>query len=104
MNLAGVVSDGAAFELIVKLALGAVASFLAILVWSKTREIAWLCVVAGILALYAGTLYRALKLFGLFAGPEILVFGASVGSLVSDNLSIICFIIAFIVFLRSRFN
>lgn len=102
MNFVGIASDGAAFELLVRLALGAVASFLAIVVWSKTRDLAWICVVAGILASYAGTLYRALRLFGLFSGPEILIYGASVGSLVSDNLSGVFFIVAFIVFIRSR--
>jgi hypothetical protein len=102
MNFTGIASDGAAFELVVRLALGALASFLAIIVWSKTRDLAWICVIAGILASYAGTLYRALRLFGLFSGPEILVYGASLGSLVSDNLSVVFFILAFIVFLRSR--
>jgi hypothetical protein len=102
MNLSGILSDGQAVELLVRLALGALASFFSIIVWSKTRDGAWICVVAGILASYAGTLYRALRVFGLFPGSELLVFGASLGNLVSDNLSFVFFIAAFILFLKNR--
>jgi hypothetical protein len=102
MNLAGILTDGQAAELLVRLALGAIASFFSIIVWSKTRDAAWICVVAGILASYAGTLYRTLRAFGLFPNSDILVFGASLGNLISDNLSFVFFIAAFIIFLKNR--
>lgn len=97
-----VLSDGAVFELLVRLVLGAVAAFVAIISWTKTRHVYWFFVIAGILASYAGTLYRALRSFGLFAGPEILVFGSPLGVLVSDNLSMLCFLLAGIAYIRAN--
>lgn len=95
-------SDGVIVELTIRLVLGAVASFFAIVSWSRTRNLYWFFVIAGILASYAGTLYRALRSFGLFSGPEILIFSAPLGILVSDNLSILCFIVASILYIRSN--
>lgn len=95
-------SDSVIFELSVRLVLGAVASFFAIASWAKTRHLYWFFVISGILASYAGTLYRALRSFGLFTGPEILVLSTPLGILVSDNLSILCFILACVFYIRSN--
>jgi hypothetical protein len=93
-------ADGAIFSLLVRLVLGAIASALAILAWTRTRNLSWILVIAGILAAYAGTLYGALRIFGFLSGTEILIYGAPLGSLISDNLSILFFIAAFVFFLR----
>lgn len=95
-------SDGLVFELLVRLALGAIASFVAIVSWTRTRSVSWMFVIAGILSSYAGTLYRALRVFGLFSLTEIFILGAPLGILLSDNLSIVCFIIACIFYIRSH--
>jgi hypothetical protein len=95
-------SDSLVFELVVRLVLGALASFFAIVSWTRTRSLAWIFVIAGILANYAGTLYHALRSFGLFTGPEILILGAPLGVLVSDNLSTLCFIFACWFYIRTR--
>lgn len=94
--------DGAVFELLVRLTLGAITSFLAILCWTRTRNLSWMFVIAGVLASYAGTLYRSLRFFGLFPGAEIRFFGTSLALLVSENLPIVLFAGAFIAFLRSE--
>lgn len=101
-SLFPLLSDALVFALLVRLVLGAFASFFAILTWTRTRNISWMLVIAGILASYAGTLYQALRSFGLFAGPEILLLGAPLGTLISDNLSIFCFIFACIVYIRTH--
>lgn len=93
--------DSAVFELLIRLALGAVASFFAIISWTRTRSLYWVFVIAGILAMYAGTLYRALLTFGFFSGSRFLVGGLPLASVISDNLSIICFIFACIFYIRS---
>lgn len=93
-------ADGVVFSLLVRLVLGAIASALAILAWTRTRNLSWILVIAGILAAYAGTLYNALRIFGFLSGSEILIYGAPLGSLISDNLSILFFIAAFVFFLR----
>lgn len=93
-------SDGKVIELLIRLVLGAIASFFAIASWPRTRSVSWMFIIAGILASYAGILYQALRAFGLFSGPVFLIYGASLGSLISDNVSILCFICACIVYIR----
>lgn len=95
-------SDGMVIELLIRLSLGAIASFFAIIAWTRTRSISWMFVIAGILASYVGTLYRALRSFGLFAGPDILIFGAALGNIISDNISMCCFIVACVFYICSK--
>lgn len=97
-----VLSEGTAVELIVRLSLGALASTLAIVSWTRTRTLDWFFVIAGILASYAGSLYRALRAFGLFPGGDLLVGGASLALMLSDNLSILFFSLACFFYLRSQ--
>lgn len=93
--------EPAVFGLLVRLTLGAIASFLAILSWTRARSVAWMFVIVGVLSGYAGILYSALRVFGLFSGPEILIFGISLGVLVSENVPVLLFIFAFIFFMRN---
>ena len=51
-----------------RLVLGAVASFLAILLWSRTRDVAWIFVIIGIIINYVETVYSVLNLFGIGGG------------------------------------
>lgn len=95
-------SSSSVFPLLVQLCLGALAAFLAIISWTRTRRLSWMLVISGILALYAGTLFRALALFGLFSGSEIQVFGASLGQLISEGIPLLLFIAAFTVFIREN--
>lgn len=90
------------FELLVSLVFGAIASFLAIMCWTRATSLAWILVVAAILASYVGLLYRALRVFGFFSGPEISVFASSLGSLLSTNIPHLLFIAAFLVFLSQK--
>ena len=96
-----ILEDSAVFELLIRLSLGAVASFFAIISWTRTRSLYWVFVIVGILAMYAGTLYRALLTFGFFAGSKFLILGLPLASVISDNLSIVCFIFACIFYIRS---
>ena len=85
-----------------KLILGAMATFLAILVWSRTREAAWVLVVAAVLASYAGIVYSALRLFGIVLEDPLVVSGLPVLELVVQNLPMLLFAGAFVVLLVSR--
>jgi hypothetical protein len=85
-----------------KLVLGAVATFLAILVWSRTREAAWVLVVGGVIAAYAGIVYSALRTFGILTEDALLVSGVPVAELVAQNLPTLLFIAAFAVYLIRR--
>ena len=101
-GLSRLFSDTVIFELLVRLVLGAIASFFAILSWTKTRNLYWILIIAGILASYAGTLYHALRTFGLFTGPELLILSTPLGILISDNLSMIFFTIACVFYFRAH--
>jgi len=90
------------FELLVSLVFGAIASFLAIMVWTRTASLAWILVVAGILASYAGLLYRTFRVFGFFSTSSIPVFASSLGSILSANIPQVLFIAALIAFLTTR--
>lgn len=85
-----------------KLVLGAVATFLAILVWSRTRDAEWVLVVAGVMASYAGIVYSALKSFGIVAEDAVVVSGIPVAELVAQDLPALLFIAAFAAFLIRR--
>ena len=67
--------SGQVIFILSRLILGALASFFAIMLWSRTRDIAWMLMVIGTIAAYVETVYSILKLFGFEAG-NILVIGS----------------------------
>ena len=50
---------------IIELVLGGIAAFFAILLWSKTRDAAWMAFIAGIVTSYAKTVYQLLVELGI---------------------------------------
>ncbi|MDR2021579.1 MAG: hypothetical protein LBQ14_12520 [Treponema sp.] len=78
-----------------RLILGAVAAFLAIMLWSKTRDVAWMLVVIGIIAAYIETVYSILDLFGLIGKRLIVIDSVPLVSIVLPNLPTVFFIAAF---------
>lgn len=85
-----------------KLVLGAIATFFAILVWSRTREAAWVLFAAGVIAAYAGIVYSALRVFGIVPEDALLVRSIPIAELIAQNLPTLLFIAAFGVFLVKR--
>jgi hypothetical protein len=85
---------------LVRLCVGAIATFCAILLWARTRDLAWILVVTGVLLAYAGFIYDALTWLGLLPWEEEKVFGLSAGLLAHlalDNLPTLLYTAAFIV-------
>lgn len=58
---------------VIKLSLGGIAAFLAIMLWSKTREPSWICIVAGAVTGYAGVVYSLLVKLGIVLAKNVLV-------------------------------
>ena len=88
---------------IVKVALGGIAAFLAILLWSRTRDSAWMSLVAGMITSYASVVLEMMAKFGMLElrGPE--VFGLPVIQLVFAAVPCLFFILSFILMLlRNR--
>ena len=66
---------GQLIYIISRLSLGAIAAFFAILLWSRTRDIAWMLMVIGAIASYVETVYSILDLFGI-TGDDLLSIGS----------------------------
>ena len=78
-----------------QLILGAIAAFLAIFLWPKTRDAAWMLVIFGSIVVYIETVYSLLKIFGISA-EDLIVFGSvSLISFILPTIRTILFIAAF---------
>jgi len=96
--------DGQTILISSQLILGAAAAFLAILLWPKIRDAAWMLIIFAIIIAYIETVYSVLKIFGI-GGEEILIFGTiPLISLVLPTIRMIFFIVAFsiMVYKQSR--
>ncbi|MCR4579323.1 MAG: hypothetical protein K5681_03130 [Treponema sp.] len=87
---------------IIKLITSGIVSFLAILLMSKIREIAWTFLVCGFLLSYAAMIYELLTELGIIAFTEPMIFGMTLSSLICVGLPTLCFMIAFIIMLAKR--
>lgn len=88
--------------LAVRFAVMAVATFLAIVVWSRVRDVAWMLIVIGILSGYADILYLLLVEFGLLPDPAASKGAAAVLAFVFPNLAWLFFSAAFIAMLSRK--
>jgi hypothetical protein len=88
---------------IVKLILGGITAFLAILLWSKTRDAAWMSLVAGAVTSYAGIVYDMMVELGIIVPESISVAGIPLVELLFSIIPGCFFILAFILMLiRTR--
>ena len=56
---------GQTIHIISQLSLGAIVTFLAILLWPKTRDAAWMLVIVGTIVTYIEIVYSILNSFGI---------------------------------------
>jgi hypothetical protein len=87
-----------------RLILGALASFLAIMLWSKTRDIAWMLMVIGTIAAYAGIVYSILGFFGITERAAFSAGSVPTVSLILVNLPACFFIAAFSVMIARKYH
>ncbi|WP_010262322.1 hypothetical protein [Treponema primitia] len=87
-----------------RLFLGALAAFLAIMLWSKTRDMAWMLMVIGTIAAYAEIVYSILGLFGITQGTVPLVGSIPLPALILSNLPTGFLIAAFLVMVIRKFH
>ena len=96
--------SGQLIYIISRLSLGALAAFFAILLWSKTRDVAWMLMVIGAIAAYVDTVYSILELFGI-TGSNLLSIGSMpVVSILLPSLPTIFFIAAFAVMVVRKYR
>jgi hypothetical protein len=84
-----------------RLVLGALAAFFAVMLWSKTRDAAWMLIVVGVIAAYIGTVHSVLEIPG--AAWNIPFIGSvSLVTVLLPALSTVFFIAAFLVMVIRR--
>ena len=80
-----------------QLILGAVAAFLAIFLWPKIRDAAWMLIIFGTIVTYIETVYSILKIFGI-SGDDFLIFDSvPLISFILPTVRTLLFISAFII-------
>ena len=67
--------QGEIIGILSRLILGALASFLAIMLWSRTRDLPWILIIIATITAYVETVYSILKQFGMDAG-DLFYIGA----------------------------
>ena len=90
--------------IISRLVVGAGATFLAIILWSRTRDSAWMFIVVGTIFRYGQIMYDTFGLFGIVKQDIVLIPGWLGLDTVLENLPYIFFIIAFIIMLKRTFR
>ena len=82
---------------IIKLVLGGLVAFFAILLMSKTRDTSWMLIVSGFILSYIALVYDLLCELGVFSESKIIILGIPLIPLLCIVLPSICFIVAFII-------
>ncbi len=76
---------------------GAFATFCAILLWSRTRDMAWTLVIVGAITSYAAIVYEALVQFGVVEAGAFQVAGMPIVSVLLADLPPLFLGIGFII-------
>ena len=85
-----------------RLILGALASFLAIMLWSRTRDAAWMLVIIGTIAAYIQTIYTVMSLFGIVNESDFTIGAIPLGPILLPSVPTIFIIAAFSVMLARK--
>ena len=94
---------GQLIMILTRLTLGAVATFLAIVLWSNTRDAAWMFIVLGTILRYSEVMYSTLELFGIVETGIYTIAGIPVLRMAFENLPNLFFIVAFAIMItRNR--
>jgi hypothetical protein len=81
---------------------GAFATFCAILLWSRTRDMAWTFVIVGTIVSYAGIVYGTLAAFGIIDEARFALRGVPVVRIALRDLPPLFLGIGFIVAVARR--
>jgi hypothetical protein len=93
---------GSLVLIISRLLSSAVAAVFAIIIWSKTRDAAWMLLVLGAISAYVGTVYSILEMFGITENFIPVIGSVPIATIVLSCLPSIFFTAAFCVFLAKR--
>lgn len=88
---------------VIKLVLGGLAAFSAILLWNRTGEAAWMCIIAAIIINYGGTVYDLLVQMGILSVDKLKLGFLPLTSLIFTVLPPLFFTLGFGIMI-SRIN
>jgi hypothetical protein len=74
------------------------------MLWSKTRDIAWMLMVIGTIAAYVETVYAILELFGITGDVVLSIGSVPLVSIVLPCLPTVFFIAAFAVMVFRKYR
>jgi len=87
---------------VIKLILGGLVAFCAILVMSKTHELYWLFLICGFLFSYVSLVFELLIKLGVLIHTRYALYGIPVSQLLCATIPSVCFLLALIFFLIRR--
>lgn len=92
-------SDQLVITLAIELIVGFMSALTALLIWSKTRDAAWLLMVLGVVFLYLKSLIKVLDEFGFVVYNTVLLGSIDIVTLLLNILPFIFFFFGLTVFL-----
>ena len=87
---------------IIKLVLGGITCFFAIMIMSKTRKLSWMFIVIGFLLSYAALVFEQMVNLGVLTNGNIFIFGIPLTTLICTFVPSIFFLLAFIFKLNKK--
>jgi ABC-type Fe3+-siderophore transport system permease subunit len=85
-----------------RLLFGAFATFAAILLWSRTRDMAWTFIIIATILSYAGILYANLLRFGILESDVASYAGIPLARIALEILPLLCLGVGFLIVLSRR--
>ena len=87
-----------------RLILGALAAFLAIILWSKTKNAFWMLMVAAVIIAYIETIYSILEMLGIITENFLFIGSISLVAILLPVLRMIFLISAFLVMIIKQYR
>ena len=87
-----------------QLILGAIAAFLAIFLWPKIRDAAWILIIFGTIVVYIETVYSILKILGISADDFLVIASVPLISFILPTVRTLFFIAAFAIMIYRQFQ
>jgi hypothetical protein len=97
--------DQSTVALIIRIVVGSVAAFAAIMLWARTRDTAWMLVIIAVILEYVNILFTAFQRFG-FISKSFLVLGRlELGRIILENFPSVFLAVGLIIVLfRNRYK
>jgi hypothetical protein len=95
-------NTGLAVYLVTRLSIAGIMTFLAIILWSRTRDTAWMLIVIGAVSSYADVLFDILVRFGLLDEARLSVLGLPLARILFSNFPYAFLSASFIVMIARK--